>query len=150
MGIAVTAQTKIVDLLIVGPSPVPSPSPSWYDTYSQHATADMEIPSFSVETVLDEPILGDAAIDANEMVDNRLIQIMVRVHTGWRLGPHNTILARTITDEIVTLLRQHVNLGEGYWLFQVGVRFGVSHDTSGTTGAEILINIHKVAFYAQS
>ncbi|MFA7286915.1 MAG: hypothetical protein WC052_04630 [Patescibacteria group bacterium] len=143
---ASTAHSTVVTLLGTY-----APSPIFSATYSTHQTANLVIPSLSVEVETDTPIKGDAAIDQSEIVDNRLIRLSIRVHTGYRLGPIDTANNIEITDEVVTWLRQHINLGSGYRIFDVaGVAYNVDHMSSGTTGSEITVDIHKVEHYAQS
>ena len=142
-----TAHQKIVTLL----DSDDYASPLWNAVYSTHATANLVVPSLSVEPEVNVPLAGDAAIDQQELVDNRSIQISIRVHIGYRLGPVDTDKATIISDDVIRWLRENINLDDGYRIFDVtGVAYNVEHTSSGTTGAEITINIHKVEYYVQS
>lgn len=146
MSAAGTAHQKIVTLL--GNF---SPSPLWDAVYDTHEKANLVVPSLSVEVETDTPLVDDNAITAQELVDNRNVQITVRVHTSYRLGPVDTNSATDIADAAVRWLRENIDLGDGYRLFETtGTAYNVEHTSSGTAGAEITINIHKVEYYEQS
>jgi hypothetical protein len=78
------------------------------------------------------------------------VRISIRVHTGYKQGPINVILASVLADATIMWLRTHLDLNDGYRIFDVqGAVYDTIHTSSGTTGAEILIDVHKVAYYAQ-
>jgi hypothetical protein len=146
MSAAVTAHSKIVTLLGTY-----SPSPTFEAVYDTHEVADLDVPSISVEIETDIPLEGDSALVQQELVDNRNIRLSIRIHTGYRLGPVDTDTSATSADEVVRWLRENINLGGGYRIFTVsGVAYNVEHASSGTTGAEINVDIHKVEFYEQA
>lgn len=146
MSAAGTAHQKVVTLLGTY-----TPSPTFEAVYSTHETASLVVPSVSVEVETDTPLANDVALVSQELVDNRQVRLSIRIHTGYRLGPVDTSLSADIADEIVRWLREHINLGSGYRIFDVaGVAYNVEHTSSGTTGAEITVDIHKVEYYAQS
>ncbi len=146
MSASTTAHSKIVALLTTA-----TPSMLWTAVYSTHETADLDIPSLSVEVETDTPLSDSDAINQQELVDNRNIRLSIRVHTGYRLGPVDTSEAMQIADEVIRELRENINLSDGYRIFDVsGTAYNVEHLSSGTTGAEINVDIHKVEYYAQS
>jgi len=119
--------------------------------YDNHQTAALPLLSFSVEADSMIPLLDDGAIVTNELVDNWNIQLSIRFHAGYRNGyiNHDTNLDRL--DKTITLLRQNIDLGDGYRLFSISnVIVDAEHTSSGTIGFEIIINVHKVEQYAQS
>jgi len=145
VSVAGIAHQKIVSLLGT------YVTPPWDAVYSTHETANLVVPSLSVEPEVNVPLTGDAAIIQQELVDNRSVQISIRVHIGYRLGPVDTDTATAISDNVIRWLRENINLGDGYRMFDVtGIVYNVEHTSSGTTGAEITINIHKVEYYEQS
>lgn len=116
--------------------------------YVTHEKANLAVPSLSVEVEADAPLDGDAAINTQELVDNRNVVLSVRVHTAYRLGPVDTGSNMTLADAVIRKIRENINLGGGYRVFDVlGVAYNVEHSSSGTTGAQINVNIHKVEFY---
>lgn len=146
MSAATTAHTKIVALLTSF-----SPSPEWVDVYDTHEKANLLLPSLSVEVETDTPIVDDQAIVIQQLVDNRNVRLSIRVHTAYRLGPTDVNSAMNIADDVINWLRTHINLSDGYQIFDVaGAAYNIEHLSSGTTGAEILIDIHKVEFYEQA
>jgi len=146
MSAAGTAHQKIVTLLENY-----APSPLWNNVYSTHETADLTVPSLSVEVETDTPLSDDSALVSQELVDNRDIRISIRIHINYRLGPVNTDDAVDIADDVVRWLREHIDLNDGYRIFDViGTAYNVEHASSGTIGSEIIINIHKVEYYVQS
>ncbi len=145
MSAAGTAHQKIVTLLSAF-----TPPPLWDDVYNTHEKADLVIPSLSVEVETDTPLVGDAAIIEQELLDNRNIRLSIRVHTGYRLGPVDTNESVDIADTVIRWLRENINLGDGYRIFDtIGVAYNVEHTSSGTTGSEITVDIHKVEHYVQ-
>lgn len=146
MSASTTAHSKIVALLQSF-----APSPSWSNTYDTHEKANLIIPALSVEVESDAPIPNDAAIVDQELVDNRNIRLSIKIHTGYRLGPVDTDTSMQIADDVVRWLRENIDLGDEYRIFEVvGSAYNVEHVSSGTTGTEILIDIHKVEFYEQN
>jgi len=146
MSAASTAHSKIVAILQSF-----TPSPLWDAVYVTHETANLIIPSLSVEVDIDTPIEEDNAIVNQELLDNRNTRLSIRIHTGYRLGPVNTDSSVEIADAVVRWLRENINLGNGFRIFDVlGVVYNVEHVTSGTTGAELNVDIHKVEFYEQT
>lgn len=132
-----TAHAKIVALLALS-----------FTAYNTHETADLTLPSVSVEVETDTPLDGDTAINMQELVDNRDIVLSIRVHTGYRLGPVDTAANMTTTDAVIRKIRENVDLGGGYRVFGVlGTAYNVEHSSSGTTGAQVNVNIHKVETY---
>lgn len=147
------ALNRVVDLL-GSPSPTPSPTPSplqgWDNVYSRHTVANLLLPAVSVEVETNTALLNDKAIRATELIDNRLIRLSIKVHTGYRLGIIDTSSNLLLADEVIRRLRQNVDLGDGYRIFDVtGVAYNVEHTSSGTTGVELLVDIHKVEYYEQ-
>ena len=142
MASASTAHAKIVALLI-------TMTEFTADTvYSTHEKAALYLPSLSVEVETDVPLDGDAAINMQELVDNRNVLLSIRVHTAYRLGRVKTVYNATLADAVIRKVRENIDLGDGYRVFDVpGVAYNVEHSSSGTTGAQINVNIHKVEFY---
>lgn len=146
MSAAATAHQKIVDLLDSY-----EPSTVWVAVHPTHTTADLLLPSLSVEIETETPIVSDGALVSQELVDNWDIRLSVRVHTGYRLGIIDTAESADIVDIVIRWLRENIALGDGFRIFEVtGTAFNVEHTSSGTTGAEILITIHKVEYYDQT
>lgn len=146
MSIAVTGHSKIVALLNSY-----TPSPPWDYVYTTHQKADLDIPSLSVEIDTNTPLTEDEALVNQELVDNRELRVSIRIHTGYRLGPVDTDTSNSISDTVVEWLRKNINLSNGYRIMDVlGTAYNVEHTSSGTTGAEIIIIIHKVEFYEQT
>ena len=146
MSTAGTAHQKIVTLLDAY-----SPSPPWDAVYSTHEKALLVIPSISVEVDTDAPLVNDAAIIDQELLDNRNIRLSIRVHTGYRLGPIDTDESVNIADTVIRWLRENINLSGGYRIFDtIGVAYNVEHTSSGTTGSEITVDVHKVEHYIQN
>lgn len=144
MSVQVGAHTAIISRLS-------GPSFTWGDVYSTHETADLDIPSLSVEVESAAPIESDKALVDSEVIDNWNVILSIRVHTGYRLGVVNTALSNAIVDELVTLLRTDLTIAAGFYVFNVvASAMNVSHESSGTTGAEVLVNIHVLAGYIQS
>jgi hypothetical protein len=142
MASASTAHGKIVALLITMAEFTAS---TVYDT---HEKANLSLLSVSVEVETDTPLDGDAAINMQELVDNRNVLLSIRVHTGYRLGMVRTTPTAILADAVIRKVRENINLGNGYRVFDVpGVAYNVEHSSSGTTGAQINVNIHKVEFY---
>jgi len=140
-----TAHAKIVALLITMDEFTAS------TVYVTHEKAALVTPSLSVEAEADAPLDGDAAINSQELIDNRNVVLSVRVHTAYRLGPVDTALNMTLTDAVIRKIRENIDLGGGYRVFDVpGVAYNIEHSSSGTTGAQINVNIHKVEFYDQN
>jgi len=124
---------------------------SWDAVYSTHEKADLVIPSLSVEVETDIPLTDDAAIVTQELIDNHNVRLTIRIHINYRLGPVNTDSAVDIADDVIRWLRENINLADGYRVFDViGVAYNVEHTSSGTTGSEVTIDIHKVEYYEQS
>lgn len=145
MSAADSAHSKIVTLLTNY-----SPSATWINVYSTHNKANLIIPALSVEVDTDTPIDGDEAILQSELIDNRNIILSIFIHSGYRLGYKNTGQARLMTDEAIRQIRENIDLGDGYRVFDViGAAYDTAHEVSGTTGAEIKISIHKVENYVQ-
>jgi len=145
MSVAKIAHQKICDLLNDY-----APSPLWLAVYNTHKKAHLIVPSLSVDVETDTPLENDAAIINQELIDNRNIQISIRLHINYRLGPSDTNLSMDMVDDVIQWLRQHINLGNGYRIFDVsGTAYDVEHISSGTIGAEINVNIHKVTYYEQ-
>lgn len=131
-------------------SPLPSPLQGWSDVYNHHAVATLVIPSVSVEVETNIPLTNDKAINEQELIDNRLIRLSIRIHTAYRLGVMQTASNLLLADEVIRRLRTNVDLGDGYRLFDVvGTAYNVDHKSSGTTGVELLVDVHKVEFYEQ-
>lgn len=146
MSVSGTAHQTIVTLL----STYGAPSNSFSYVYSKHATASMLLPAVSVEVVSSAPIKDNVAINTQELLDNRLIVLSVKIHTAYRKGPSDPDTAVDLSDEVITALRKNVNLAGSYHVFEVmATAHNVEHDTSGTTGTELLVNIHKAVFYEQ-
>jgi len=146
MSVASTAHTKIIALLDYS-----SPTPLWEDVYDRHATARILTPSISVEVSSIVPIGSNKAIVENELVDNYVVRLSIRVHTGYRQGPPNAVEAATLADAVILRLRTHIDLVDGYRIFDVqGAIYDAIHTSSGTTGAEVIVDVHKVAFYEQA
>lgn len=146
MGVISTAHSKVVALLTSALS-----GATYSYIYGKHATANLELASVSIQAVSEAPIETDNALNTNELVDNCFITLSIHIHTGYRNGPTDVDIAMTIVDEIINTLRTNVDLNGGYRTFGVrSINFNVEHTESGTTGAEILIEIHKVEYYAQS
>jgi hypothetical protein len=146
MGAATGAHAAMVTLLGTY-----APSPLWANVYSTHRKANLVVPSVSVEVETDTPLADQMALVSQELVDNRNIRLSVRVHTSYRLGPVDHALIVSMTDDVIRWVREHINLGGGYRVFDVaGASYVVEHTTSGTVGAEILIDIHKVEYYEQA
>lgn len=125
--------------------------PSAGPIYDFHDKANLVIPSVTVEVETIAPLTEDGAITNQELVDNWIIQLSIRIHTGYRLGPVNSVSSTAIADGLQRWLRESINLGSGYRVFDVpGVAYNTDHPSSGTTGAQINVNIHKVEFYEQS
>ena len=144
---ASTAHTKIITLL-AGISPDPSPVWNVYDT---HEKANLVIPALSVEVDSDTPLKNEDAINEQELVDNREYILSIRIHTSYKLGAVKTVDNALIVDDVIRILRENIDLTDGYWIFDVlGAVFNVELTSSGTSGAEIKLSIHKVEFYAQS
>lgn len=140
-----SAHSKIVTLLTNY-----SPSAIWINVYNTHNKANLVIPALSVEVDTDTPMEDDEAILQNELIDNRNIILTVFVHSGYRLGYKNTAQARLMVDEAIRQIRENIDLGGGYRIFDVmGAAYDTAHEVSGTTGAEIKISIHKVENYVQ-
>jgi hypothetical protein len=140
-----SSHQKLVDLLVSA-----APSPLWTAVYRTHYVADLELPSLSVDVVSDTPIIDDRAINTQELLDNREVQLLVRIHTGYRLGPMDADLSVELADAAVRWIREHIDLGNGFRVFDVtGQGYNVEHAPSGTTGAEVAVNIHKVEYYEQ-
>ena len=140
------AHQKLVDLLNGY-----EPSPLWSAVYDKHEEANLVVPSLSVGVETDTPLTDDAAIVQQELLDNHNIQLSIRVHMNYRLGPIDTNEVVDIVDAIIRWIREHINLDGGYRIFDVtGVAYNVEHTSSGTLGAEIIVNIHKVEYYIQS
>jgi hypothetical protein len=155
MGFIETAHSKIVTVLegLIYPSPPPSPSPSpvSINIYSTHKVANLIIPALSVEVETITPIRDDKAINNQELIDNWQQRFTIKIHTGYRLGIHDTTGSRAIADLVIRQLRINTNLADGYRMFDVvGIAFDVEHTESGTTGAEILVDVHKVEYYDQT
>ena len=105
----------------------------------------------SVEAETDIPLTGDSALVSQELVDNRNMRVSIRIHTGYRLGPVDTSLSVDIADTVVRWLRENINLADGYRMFDVlAGAYNVEHTSSGTTGAEVFVDIHKVENYVQN
>ena len=146
MGINETAHSKVITLLNSY-----APSPLWENVYTTHATANLIIPALSIEVETDIALEDDNAIYQNELLDNRNIQLSIRIHTGYRLGPINTTESIQLTDDVIRWLREHIDLADNYRIFEVSATaHNVDHSSSGTIGSEIIINIHKVENYEQS
>ena len=146
MSAAGTAHQKVITLL-----GALAPSPSFNAVYSTHETANLVVPSLSVEVESDVAIESDGALVQQEIVDNRNMRISIRVHINYRLGPVDTESATDITDEVVRWLRENLDLDGGYYIFAVsGIAYNVEHASSGTTGAEINVDVHKVEYYEQT
>jgi hypothetical protein len=140
-----TAHSLIVALLRAKVDPL------WSAVYPTHEKADLAVPSLSVEVETDIPMENQGAINQQELQDNRLTQLTVRVHMNYRLGPVDTDGASQIADSVIRWLRENIELGDGFRVFEVaGSVYNVEHTSSGTTGAEITVNIHKVEFYEQT
>ena len=108
------------------------------------------MPSVSVEISFDLPDPDNQFIVSGELWDNRNTQLSIRVHTQYRLGAVNPEQTTNITDEVIRELRENLDLGDNYYTMSVlGTAYNVEHETSATTGAEILINIHEVESYEQ-
>lgn len=145
MSVAYTAHSKVVALLDTAPAPL------WEDVYSRHATANIILPSISVEVEAATPVGNDKAILDNELLDNYVVRLSIRIHTGYRQGAVNVVQASTLADAVITWLRTHIDLSDGYRIFDVqGAVYDSVHTSSGTTGAEVLVDVHKVAYYAQA
>lgn len=146
MSAAGTAHQKIVTLLGTY-----APSPSFETVYDSHVTANLIVPSLSVDVETDTAIANDAALVDQELVDNRNVQLTIRVHMAYRHGYVNTNDATDITDEIIRWLREHINLGDEYRIFEVtGAAYNVELSSSGTLGSEIIVNVHKPEYYEQA
>lgn len=146
MSASVTAHSKVVALL-----DAITPSASWGNVYSKHAVANLLLPSISIQVETDTPLDNDKAINQTELHDNRNVRLSVYIHTAYRLGPTDTVSAKTIVDEVIRELRTNIDLSDGYRIFDVlGVAYDVEHGSSATTGAEVQIDIHKVEFYEQN
>lgn len=153
MGVASITQQKVITLLQEF-----APSPPFVAVYDTHQIADLVTPSLSIEVEAIAPLEEDGAIVNQELIDNWLIRLSIRIHTAYRLGPVDSVTATSISDEVVRWLREHINLtsylpntGDAYRIFEVaGVAYNVDHASSGTTGAELIVNIHRVESYEQS
>lgn len=145
MSASATAHSKVVALLSAA-----TPSAPWSYVYGRHATANLLLPAISVQVETDTP-LESKAIEQSELHDNRAIRLSIKIHTAYRLGATDLDSAKTIADAVIRELREHVNLNDGYRIFEVeGTAYDVEHTSSATTGAEIQFNIHKVEYYEQS
>lgn len=146
MSVSGTAHQKIVTLL----TNYGAPSNTFANVYSKHAVANLVLPAVSVEVDSDAPITTDGAINQQELLDNRLILLSIRIHTAYRGGPDDIDTAVDLFDDVVDALRKNVTLSDSYHIFDVvGSAYNVEHESSGTTGVELLVNIHKVVFYEQ-
>lgn len=140
-----TTHQKVFDLL-----DGESASSTFNYVYDRHQTANMLLPSLSIEVNFETPIESDAAITAQELVDNKLCQLSIKVHTAYRLGYTDIETARVIVDEVITILRTNIDLSDGYRIFNVsGIVYNVEHGESATSGAELTVNVHKVVYYEQ-
>ncbi len=152
MGLATTAKNKFITMLDSF-----APSPQFDTVYNTHSVADLDIPSLSVEVETIIQLVGDSAIAQQELIDNWNIRLSVRVHTSFRLGPVDTETSAAIMDDIVRWIREHINLidvlpnlGEQYYIFDVSAAaYNVEHESSGTIGSELIVDIHKVENYEQ-
>ena len=145
MGVTSTAHQKIVTLLQAY-----APSPTFTAVYTTHETANLAVPSLSIEPEATTPIINDGAIVSQELIDNWSVQLSIRIHVVYRLGPIDTESATDLADEVIRWLREHINLADGYRIFDiVGAVYNVEHTSSGTAGSELIVNIHKVESYEQ-
>lgn len=165
MNFTQVAHSKIVDLLktlvVFNPSPSspspsspspsspsPSPSPVSIMVYPNHKIANLIIPALSVEVETTAPIPNNKAINQQELIDNWMIRISIKVHTGYRLGVFRVAESYQIADSVIRLLRENVDLQNGYRIFDVGgIAYNGDHTVSGTTGADIIVDVHKVENY---
>lgn len=145
MSASSTAHTKIIALLNTV-----SPSPLFDNVYDTHQKANLVIPALSVEVESEVSIDDDKGLVSQQLVDNRLIRLSIKIHTSYRLGATETVKSMQIVDEVIRHLRENINLADNYWIFEVsGSVYNVEHTSSGTLGAEIVIDLHKVEFYEQ-
>lgn len=141
-----TAQSKVVALIdnelgSGAGSPVAN-------VYSYHGVANLVLDGITVEPVTNVPVDADAAIYMNEIVDNHEITFSVRVHTGYSGGVYDVDGTVSLMDDLVTVLRTNLDLSDGYRIIGFGVQsYNVGFDESRSTGAELMITIHKVENY---
>jgi hypothetical protein len=148
---SLTGQSPLLHIEYLAPVPSPEPSPVTINVYETHKVANLLIPALSVEVEAITPLKDDKAINNQELIDNWLQRFTIKIHTGYRLGIHDTAGSRAIVDLVIRQLRVSTNLADGYRMFDVaGVAFDVEHRESGTTGAEILVDVHKVEYYNQT
>jgi len=145
MSASESAHTKVIALLNTGLS-----SPLFDNVYDTHQKANLIIPALSIEVESEAPIEDDKGLLSQQLVDNRLIRLSIKIHTSYRLGTTKTVESMQIADEVIRHLRENINLNDNYWIFDVaGSVYNVEHVSSGTLGAEIIVDLHKVEFYAQ-
>jgi len=143
MEVSTTAKTKIYDVLNGSVSPILA------NVYSRHNVADMTLPAVTVDNFSTVTTEEDGALSGAEFIDNYEITLTVRVHTAY-MGDYKDAggTATEIVDDVITILRENMNLGDQYRLFKVNAEeFDLEFEESATTGAELTIIVNKVERY---
>lgn len=143
MEVSSTAKTKVYDALNDAVSPIVT------NVYSRHNVADMTLPAVTVDVVSTVTTDDDGALSSTEFIDNYEITISARVHTGY-IDDYKDASGTSaeIVDDVITILRDNMNMGDQYRLFRVNSEeFDLDFDESATTGAEVMITINKVERY---
>ena len=119
--------------------------------YNTHNVANLALPAVSVEAVAQNQIPSDGANWSGDLMVNHVVTINIRCHTGYVGGEPDPTEATELMDEVLHRLKTNVNnLADNYRIMEIPVpNYNVEWDDSGTTGAEMNLELHKVVNYVQ-
>lgn len=142
---AATAHSKVYTLLYNIFDDIPTPVASVYD---YHGVADMSLNAITVEPSSMVSLDTDKAIYQAAPVENWAIGLSIQVHVAYSGGVYDADNAETLSDEVITLLWENQDLGDGYRVYDVSsVDFRVEFDDSKTIGCELKVIVRKVESY---
>ena len=125
------------------------PSPT-VTVHSYHHVANLLLNAITIEPISNVPIENDGAIYSQEVVDNHEIGFSFRVHTAYSGGVVDIDGTIELMDTLITVLRQNLNLADGYRIMDFGVQdYRQEFTESRTTGAQLTLTVHKVKNYVQ-
>lgn len=119
--------------------------------YNTHNVANLALPAVSVEANSQAQLSNDSANWASDLIVNHIVVISIRCHTGYSGGEPDPDEATLLMDEVVHRLKTNINnLADNYRIMEIPVpTYTTEWDDSGTTGAEMMLEVHKVVNYVQ-